>query len=295
MLTKDKYLLKNFSKIKHKSWELFVITRVLHLLDDPDIEYVCQQYINIKGNKHYLTDLCFPSLELYLEIDEDQHGSEDHINSDKIRQREILEATDWLEKRIEVFERPGVDRDLNEVIKEVDDFIEFVKNRKKEFEKQRGEKITWDYINKYNPERFIKKGCIEVKDNVVFLTHRDCLRLFGYKKEGHLIRAWWEVGTRDFNQAVWFPKLYPNKEWRNVLSQDRSTIFEERVIDGNPVKINPPTNAKRDRIVFAHYKNVFGQTVYKFYGIYKTDFDETTEFKHVHRRIETKIDLTKYT
>ena len=49
MLTKDEYLLKNFSKIKHKKWELFVITRILHLLDDPDIEYVCQQYIKVKG------------------------------------------------------------------------------------------------------------------------------------------------------------------------------------------------------------------------------------------------------
>ena len=100
MLTKDEYLLKNFSKIKHKKWELFVITRILHLLDDPDIEYVCQQYIKVKGNKHYLTDLCFPSLKLYYEIDEGQHGAEKHLNDDKIRQREILEATDWVEKRI---------------------------------------------------------------------------------------------------------------------------------------------------------------------------------------------------
>ena len=292
MLTKDEYLLRNFSKIKHKSWELFVITRILHLLNDPDIEYVCQQYINIKGDKYYLTDLCFPSLELYLEIDEDQHGSENHIKDDKIRQREILEATNWLEKRIKVYERPGVDRDLGEVTKEVDEFIEFVKDRKNLFEGLRGEKITWDYENKFNPQRFIQKGSIDVKENVVFLNHRDCLKLFGYSSENHFQRAWWEKGTRAFNQAVWFPKLYPNKEWKNVLSPDRSTIFEERVIGGKPVRINSP--AKKDRIVFAHYRNIFGQTVYKFYGIYRTDFDSTTEFKHVHRRIETEIDLTKY-
>tara|TARA_B100000963_G_C22600153_1_gene659835 strand:- start:481 stop:1368 length:888 start_codon:yes stop_codon:yes gene_type:complete len=294
MLTKDEYLLRNFSKIKHKKWELFVITRVLHLLDDPEIEYVCQQYINIKGNKHYLTDLCFPSLKLYYEIDEGQHAAKGHIEDDKIRQREILEATDWEEKRIRVYdkENPGHGRDLNEVINEVDDFIEFVKKRKKELESKTGEKITWDYENKFNPKRFIEKGSIDVKDNIVFLNHRDCLKLFGYTSENHFQRAWWEKGTKKFNQAIWFPKLYPNKEWRNVLSPDRSTIFEERVINGASVKINPPAN--KDRIVFAHYKNVFGQTVYKFYGIYRTDFDSTTEFKHVHRRIETEIDLTKY-
>jgi len=294
MLTKDEYLLRNFSKIKHKKWELFVITRILHLLDDPDIEYICQQYINIKGNKYYLTDLCFPSLKLYYEINEGQHASKNHIENDKIRQREILEATDWEEKTIRVYDEtnPRLGRDLNEVISEVDAFIEFVKNRKKEFERKQGEKITWDYMNKFNPESHIKKGFIDITDNVVFLNHRDCLKLFGYASENHFQRAWWEKGIRDFNQAVWFPKLYPNKEWRNVLSQDRSTIFEEKVIDGSPVKINPP--ADKDRIVFAHYKNIFGQTVYKFYGIYRTDFDSTTEFKHVHRRIETKIDLTKY-
>ena len=57
--------------------------RILHLLDDTDIEYVCQQYINIKGNKHYLTDLCFPSLKLYYEIDEGQHASKEHGDDDK--------------------------------------------------------------------------------------------------------------------------------------------------------------------------------------------------------------------
>ena len=45
-ITKDEYLLRNFSKISHKKWELYIVTRVLHLLDDPNVEYVCQQYIN---------------------------------------------------------------------------------------------------------------------------------------------------------------------------------------------------------------------------------------------------------
>ena len=75
MITKDEYLLRNFSKITHKKWELFVITRVLHLLNDPEIEYICQQYVNPpNSSKYYLTDLCFPSLKIYYEIDEGQHA-----------------------------------------------------------------------------------------------------------------------------------------------------------------------------------------------------------------------------
>ncbi|MDA7542290.1 hypothetical protein N8819_03240 [Gammaproteobacteria bacterium] len=297
MLTKDEYLLKNFSKIKHKKWELFVITRILHLLDDPDIEYVCQQYIKVKGNKHYLTDLCFPSLKLYYEIDEGQHGEEQHLDNDKIRQREILEATDWVEKRVRVFDSNDrqLGRDLNEVIEEVDKFIAYVKQRKSKFEKSTGKNITWDYKNKFNPNRYIETGSIDVKNNIVFLNHRDCLKLFGYKSEGHFQQAWWDKGTKHLNQAVWFPKLYKNKEWDNSLSPDSLTITEQRKINGVVVQIGLPEATKlRQRIVFAHYKNIFGQTVYKFYGIYDTDKSASNEYKHVHRRIKTKINLKDY-
>ena len=297
MITKDQYLLKNFSKIKHKKWELFVITRILHLLDDPNIEYVCQQYIKPKGKPHFLTDLCFPSLKLYYEIDEAQHGGKKHADKDKIRQREILEATDWEEQRVKVYDKHGNDRGLNEVIEEVDRFIDFVKKRKKEFEEKSGKKIIWDYKNKFNPNKYLDSGFIDVKDNVVFLNHRDCLKLFGYKSDGHFQQAWWDKGTRDLNQAVWFPKLYPNKEWDNILSEDTSTITEQKKINGEVVKIGLPNpNQLRDRIVFAHYKNIFGQTVYKFYGIYATDKHASNEYRHVHRRMDggTKINLKDY-
>jgi len=70
-ISKENYVTRNFQKISGKRWELYVITRVIHLLNDPDIEYVCQQYINPPKNKeYYLADLAFPSLKLYLEIDE---------------------------------------------------------------------------------------------------------------------------------------------------------------------------------------------------------------------------------
>ena len=297
MLTKDEYLLRNFSKIKHKKWELFVITRILHLLDDPDIEYVCQQYVKVKGNKHYLTDLCFPSLKLYYEIDEGQHGEEKHLDNDKIRQREILEATDWVEKRVRVFDSDDrkLGRNLDEVIQEVDKFIEYVKKRKQEFEKKSGKKITWDYKNKFNPKKYLNSGSIDVKDNVVLLNHKDCLKLFGYKSNGHFQQAWWDKGTKNLNQAVWFPKLYPNKEWDNSLSSDSQTITEQKKINGEVVKIGLPNETRlRDRIVFAHYKNIFGQTVYKFYGIYETDKSASNEYEHIHRRIKTKINLKNY-
>ena len=102
--SKETYVTRNFQKISGKRWELYVITRVIHSLNDPDIEYVCQQYINPpKNNEYYLADLAFPSLGLYLEIDEGQHDDKDNKIADIKRDAEILEATDWECKRIAVF------------------------------------------------------------------------------------------------------------------------------------------------------------------------------------------------
>ena len=291
-MTKDEYLLRNFSKITHKKWELFVITRILHRLNDPDIEYVCQQYINPKNTKKaYLADICFPSLKLYYEIDEGQHASAHHIDNDKIRQREILEATDWQEYRIRVYDKgdPNKGRPINEVIEEVDEFICFLKKRKKDIEKKEDIKIRWNFEDKFNPEIYIKQDIINVAGNVVFLNHRDCLRLFGYKG-GHYQRGWWSI--KEFNEAVWFPKLYPNNQWRNLLSDNRLTITQEQIIDGK--KIRHPLPSNEVRIVFAHYKNVFGQTVYKFYGSFITDWENTDEYVQTFKRISAELDLKKY-
>ena len=291
-MTKDEYLLRNFSKITHKKWELFVITRILHRLNDPDIEYVCQQYINPKNTKKaYLADICFPSLKLYYEIDEGQHASAHHIDNDKIRQREILEATDWQEHRIRVYDKedPSKGRSINEVIEEVDQFICFLKKRKKDIEKMEGIKIRWNFEDKFNPEIYIKQDLINVAGNVVFLNHRDCLRLFGYMG-GHYQRGWWSI--KEFNEAVWFPKLYSNNQWRNLLSDDRLTITQEQIIDGKKIRHSLPSNEVR--IVFAHYKNVFGQTVYKFYGSFITDWENTDEYVQTFKRISDELDLKKY-
>jgi hypothetical protein len=63
--------------------------------------------------------------------------------------------------------------------------------------KNQGKKIIWDYENKFNPNKYLDRGFIDVKDNVVFLYHRDCLKLFGYKKAsviGSLLGGNWELG-----------------------------------------------------------------------------------------------------
>ena len=293
-MTKDQYLLRNFSKINHKKWELYVVTRVLHLLGDDNIEYVCQQYINPRhSSKYYLADLCFPSLKIYLEINESQHASSRHRMNDKIRQREILDATDWEQISIDVYTKDAYgklkDRSLSEVDREINDFLSYVKAKKKKIEALSGEKLTWNFKDKFSPRFHIQKGYLDVIDNVVFLYHKDALTLFGYKGS-HYQRAYWRIKGQ--NQAVWFPKLYDNKPWKNSLSKNYDEIIQQKIVNGILEDVPLPKN--ENRIVFAHYKNILGQTVYKFYGEYKVDWDKNKSHTHVFKRVSSRINLLMY-
>lgn len=289
--SKQTYVTRNFQKIAGKRWELYVITRVIHLLNDSDIEYVCQQYINPPQNKeYYLADLAFPSLKLYLEVDEGQHSSDHHKLSDIKRDAEILEATDWECKRISVFiekEKGTADKDLEVINKEIDDLIKYIRSKKQTLIRQ-GYKIVWDYEKKFLPETYIKEQKISVNDNVALLSHRDVLRLFGYKK-GHYQRAVWK--NEPFREMVWFPKLYANSDWVNSYDEKTNSICQFRK-DKKPHPI--PSRNEFDRIVFAHQKNIFGQTVYKFYGVFRPDFSKTDEVYHYFKRINNVLDLKRY-
>jgi len=290
-ISKENYVTRNFQKISGKRWELYVITRVIHLLNDPDIEYVCQQYINPPQNKeYYLADLAFPSLKLYLEIDEGQHGGESHQAADIKRDAEILEATDWECKRIAVYVNQGntkVDKKLELLNQEIDKFVDHIRIKKQKLISQ-GNDIIWEYEKKFLPETFIKKQQINVSDNVALLNHRDVLRLFGYTK-GHYQRAVWKV--EKFTEMVWFPKLYSNSDWVNEFDEETYTIHQHRK-DMKPHPIS--SNDENDRIIFAHQKNIFGQTVYKFYGVFVFDHLRTDPVNHYFKRIKTSINLKKY-
>jgi len=290
--TKDDYILRNFSKIQHKKWELYIITRIVHFLNDPDIAFVCQQFIKTSNNKRYLADLCFPSLKLYYEIDEMHHAQKEQEIKDEHRKREIIDATDFIEERIKVFDKNKRDRNIKEINEKVDKFINFIRERKQQFI-ERGEFIPWNYETRFSPVHHLERGYIDAKDNVVFLNHRDALRCFGYKG-GHYQRATWKIkGT---NKEVWFPKLYKNRTWDNSLSDDFNKISMKKT---DNTKLHPSlktehsimlSNKKRyEWIVFAHYKDLLGQIVYKFLGEFHTSFNETNDYQLVLIRKKTKI------
>ena len=292
---KDEYILRAFSKIQHKKWELYVITRIIHLLNDSQLEFVCQQLIRTPHNKRYLADLCFPGLELYLEVDELQHSKIEHSISDKNRMNEIIDATNFKEIRIKIYDKEFKVKKLSEINKEVDSAVNFIIDRKKEYI-LKDNFIPWDYYNKYNPEIHIERGYLDATNNVSFLYHRDAMRCFGYKG-GHYQRAVWPLkkGINGTNKQIWFPKLYKNNQWNNSISDDFKTI-EMRTQNKSKISEQIRNNITGDKIVeflvFAHYKDFLGQIVYKFLGEFHSSRDRSTEHCHVYIRKNTRVNLS---
>ena len=74
-------------KISHKKYEYYVISRIIHRLDDLEIQFVTQQVV-IHGGRRYLMDLYFPQFNLAVEVDEDFHKKQ--VADDKRREAEII-------------------------------------------------------------------------------------------------------------------------------------------------------------------------------------------------------------
>ena len=110
-----------------------------------------------------------------------QHSSEPHKITDQIRHREIIDATDFIEKRIQVYDQNHNDRNLDVIAKEVDEFVSFVRRRKEDFI-SKDKFVPWNYATKFSPDTHLKRGYIDVTDNVVFLTQRDAKKCFGHKR-----------------------------------------------------------------------------------------------------------------
>ena len=73
-------LSRSLSRIKHKRYELYVLSRIVHLLNDPGIKYNFQQYAHRDGDKFALIDLYLPQFKIAIE---DGHGQATTISGSK--------------------------------------------------------------------------------------------------------------------------------------------------------------------------------------------------------------------
>jgi hypothetical protein len=150
-MKRDDYILAQLSKLTKKTWELYIITRILHGLNDLEIEPVCQQYVPRGPGSRAHTDLFFPQFGLHLEIDERHHAGPDHQASDLLRAREIVKATGHEIVRIPIYDASGANRPLEAINEDTDRFIEIVRQRKMAAHGT-GRFVAWDYDNAFNPK-----------------------------------------------------------------------------------------------------------------------------------------------
>ena len=248
-------------KISHKGYELFVISRIYHFLDDPEIELATQQLIRTEKGS-FLVDLYFPQFKLAIEVDEKFH--EKQIDADNYRERAIIEGRDISFQRIKI-----KDKSLAEIKNQINDVIDKIKSEKIK-QNSSNKFIPFIFDQKYDVDFWLKRGKLSISDDARFRTHVDAAKLFGKNYKGHQ-RA---LFNYDDKYSVWFPKIYPNGDWNNSLSSDGKKIKMRRKDGGRYGNQTPNGSAHQNRktenrYVFAHHKDEFGAIYYKFTGVFK--------------------------
>ena len=276
MYDKTKFILASFSKIKHKKWELYCITRIINLLDDLDIEFRCQQPIRTSdGTK--LADLFFPQINVYVEINESQHSSEKHKLSDKYRDRDIFEAI--AAEKLEILtynQNTNTDLSIKLLNLKIDETINKI-SKKIEGERNSRTFVSWDERIKlqFNYEHLTR---LEVSKNIAVKRQFEAINLFGYNKKG-CMRGEWRFPDR--KKSIWFPRLFEHKEWTNILSPD-GTIIQEKRSDNTIIKYTPNKNV---RIVFGRYRDALGQVLYIYTGEFKYSHETNNGRVRFYKRV----------
>ena len=275
-LTKQNFILKCLRKISHKEWELFVITRIIHGLDDDEIEFVTQQLIRKPDGQRYLTDLYFPQLGFHIEIDEKDHDKK--VKEDERREQDIVQMTGHKIERIKISDGNEHQRDISQIRADVDRLISKIRDMKcVAMHENRFD--PWDFESRYLADPVIKRGHVSIKDNVVFKTQAEALRCFGYNKGLYQRGAW--VIPDGTNDVVWFPRLYKQGWWVNELAEEGKTIRERAITEDGRVSIKKQMSeaAKypgRKHIVFAKYRDVLGFNLLRYVGSFQINFGRST-------------------
>lgn len=294
MTDKQQYITRSLAKLARKPWELFAVSRILHKLDDDDIELVMQQYVRRKNGSRALTDLYLPQFALHLEVDEPHHEKTSQRKSDYLRELDIVEATDHEIERIKISDPNGdqnIAKPMNEIKQDIDRFVDRVRDKKRAALAE-GLFSPWDMEKRYASGPVIEKGSISIADNVAFKTQVEALRCFGFAGKGYQ-RGVWKIKDGS-NDVVWFPRLFPHGLWVNELSEDGKTISERAVGSEGIDSIAGQRDAYEkgrvgQHIVFAKAKDALGQNVFRFVGTFEIDPENSERDVLRFKRRKTEI------
>ena len=280
-MNKLEFICRQFLRAENKTFEHYVVTRIWHLLNDTDFKFITQQYVN-RPEGSALTDMYFPQLHWHIEIDEGHHKKQ--IKSDKIREADIINATGHKIFRVDVTQAIEI---LNSTIDDIVSQIKIAKKNTVDFK-------PWDFEAEQNPETYISRGYIHLKDDVAFRTMVDAANCFGNNYKPNGIWAGKAKHSKEEGKFIWFPKLYKNGKWDNRISPDEN-IITEKCLDKKNIQSHIQ-KAIRDshikRIVFARIKSPLGDIMYRFKGEYELDLERTnatngTVLKRTTERVKT--------
>lgn len=267
-MNKDEHILRVLTKIKHKKYEHFAVSRIIHSLIDTDIKFVCQQLVRRPdGRGNALLDMYFPQLSISLEIDEPQHENAIHKESDIERTRDIINVANLTEKRISVFEN-GMPS-LLKMAEQIDNFIGFLLESAEQARHNDPSWQPWDYDGELTASPHLRRGYIDAREDVLLRKHIDVIALFGINLKGHQSGGWRPPPS--FGLAmVWFPRLYRNEKWDNSISDDGMTIVEKNLTEDGASILNP-TNYEDNhtRAVFARKEEPLIGVLYRFVGVFR--------------------------
>jgi len=264
-MNKTEFIIRQLARTKHKKFEQYVVTGIIHKISNIDLKFVTQQYVN-RPEGRALTDLFFPQLNLHIEVDEAFHKN--NVKEDELREQDIIDATNHEIIRVDA------SVEITSINSQIDDVVQLIKDK---VESLGDEFIPWDIDKEFSSEFYVKKGYISLADNVTFKTIKDACNCFGHNYSGYQKAG---ANHPDPNILLWFPKLYPNGKWDNKISNDENTIFENSIdldIANKHIHshIHQLSGEKHIRIVFARVKDNLGFVLYRFKGLYKLNLERS--------------------
>ena len=286
-MTKKEYIKRQIARTNKKDYENYVVTRIIHKIDDLGVKFTTQQYVK-RPNGCGLADLYFPQINYFVEVDEGHHLS--NIEGDRVRDADFADATGVAPARVDV-----ANSDIEQINSRIDEVVKDIKNLIED-QKNLGSFVAWDIENEMNPNSWIAKGKIRLEDKVAFRRSFEWCKVVGLNYAG------WQRGgathPNEKNTILWFPKLYANGVWDNSFDE-KSGIIIEKNIESEAAKIAHIDKCLRDlvktRIVCARVKSVLGDVQYRFRGVFKLT-DERTNHSNgvVWRRVGSEMKTYNY-
>lgn len=265
-MEKLEFIARQLSKAQTKRYEHYVVQRIWHRLDRPDLKMITQQFVSRPNRepRRAMTDMYFPQLGLHIEIDEPHHLNQ--IAADRLREADIINATGHK------FIRVPVSDDMAAFNRLIDAAVDQIRSAAESTDFD-----EWDPRAEMNPATYIQKGYLDVDEDVAFRTMADAASCFGKEYAG-LQRAFIRHPT-ERDKYLWFPKLYENEDWLNTLSPDEEVITEICKIPGRrePQVDSTIRTFEKDgrRLVFARVRSPLGDLMYRFKGEYLLDINAT--------------------